>query len=69
MQRISPICGKIQGHLTGKEAGKLASEAGVGRLVLTHLPQYGDRAVLVTEAESTYSGPIELAYTKQQIEL
>lgn len=61
--------GKIQGHLTGKEAGKLASEAGVGRLVLTHLPQYGDRTVLLTEAESAYSGPVELAYTKQQIEL
>lgn len=61
--------GKIQGHLTGQEAGKLASLAGVKRLVLTHLPQYGERSVLVKEAKKEFTGPVELAYTKQQINL
>ncbi|XKH49720.1 MBL fold metallo-hydrolase [Chryseomicrobium palamuruense] len=59
--------GKIQGHLTGQQAGLLAAQSGVERLVLTHLPQYGDREILVTEAKKEFSGPVELAYTKQQI--
>lgn len=61
--------GKIQGHMTGEEAGKLAMQANVKRLVLTHLPQYGDRTVLVTEAQKRFAGPVELASTKQVITL
>lgn len=61
--------GKIQGHLTGEEAGKLAQQSDVKRLVLTHLPQYGERSILVSEAQKHYSGPVELAATKQVITL
>ncbi len=50
-------------HLTGTEAGRAAHDAGVGRLVLTHIPPWHDAQVALTEARSTYSGPVELAET------
>lgn len=56
-------------HLTGTEAGRAAHDAGVGRLVLTHIPPWHDREVALAEARSTYSGPIELAVTGATYEL
>ncbi|MFP5252892.1 MAG: MBL fold metallo-hydrolase [Actinomycetes bacterium] len=50
-------------HLTGADAGRAAHDAGVGRLVLTHVPPWHDREVALAEARSTYSGPVELAAT------
>jgi ribonuclease BN (tRNA processing enzyme) len=37
-------------HLTSLEAGRAAREAGAKRLVLTHLPQFGDLEVLRQQA-------------------
>ncbi|QAY62083.1 MBL fold metallo-hydrolase [Xylanimonas allomyrinae] len=48
-------------HLTGARAGRIAAEAGVGRLVLTHLPSWTDPRVVLAEASGTYDGPIEVA--------
>ena len=48
-------------HLTGKQAGVVAAEAGVGRLVLTHVPPWHDPQVMLHEAATTYDGPLELA--------
>ncbi len=53
--------GRISGHLTADEAGKLAVESGAGILVLTHLPHSGDHGELVFEAASVFKGPVELA--------
>jgi ribonuclease BN (tRNA processing enzyme) len=39
----------------------VARAAGVGRLVLTHVPPWHDPAVALDEAEATYDGPVELA--------
>ena len=39
-------------HLTSTQAGKLAQQAGVSRLLLTHLPQVGDLQQLKAEAQS-----------------
>lgn len=50
-------------HLTGTQAGRAAHDAGVGRLVLTHIPPWHDREIALAEARSTYAGPIELAST------
>ncbi len=50
-------------HLTGKDCGETATRAAVGRLVLTHIPPWHDRAVCLDEARSVYDGPIELAAT------
>jgi ribonuclease BN (tRNA processing enzyme) len=50
-------------HLTGKQAGAAAAEAGVGRLVLTHIPPWHDPEVCLAEARETYDGPLEVAVT------
>ncbi|WP_071396020.1 MBL fold metallo-hydrolase [Bacillus tuaregi] len=49
------------GHMTSTFAGKLAHEAKVKQLVLTHLPHYGRLEQLKEEAASIYQGPIQLA--------
>jgi len=56
-------------HLTGSEAGRAAESAGARRLVLTHLVPWGDPMRSVGEASSTYSGPIETAFTGAKFEL
>lgn len=48
-------------HLTGVEAGELATKAGAKRLVLTHVPPWHDAGAMLAEATSTYDGPAELA--------
>jgi ribonuclease BN (tRNA processing enzyme) len=50
-------------HLTGKQAGEAATTAGVGLLVLTHIPAWFDPHEIRTEASLTYDGPVELAAT------
>jgi ribonuclease BN (tRNA processing enzyme) len=50
-------------HMTGKQAGAAAAEAGVSRLVLTHVPPWHDPEVSRAEASEVYDGPIDLAAT------
>lgn len=48
-------------HLTGREAGEIATKAGVGRLLLTHLvPAWGSEAITHDEATSAFTGPVEV---------
>ena len=48
-------------HLTGRQAGQHATQAGVGRLVLTHLVSWNDRQQTEAEGRSTYKGQLDLA--------
>lgn len=48
-------------HLTGREAGEHASAAGVGQLLLTHIPPWGDQGRAAAEARSAFDGPVMLA--------
>lgn len=48
-------------HLTGAEAGRVATTAASRRLVLTHIPPWHDPAKVRAEAEQEYAGPVELA--------
>jgi ribonuclease BN (tRNA processing enzyme) len=50
-------------HLTGTEAATAAVEAGVGRLVLTHIPPWHDKQAAYDEAMAVFEGPVELAAT------
>jgi ribonuclease BN (tRNA processing enzyme) len=48
-------------HLTGVDAGRAAEKAAVGRLLLTHIPPWHDRAVALAEARTTFTGQVDLA--------
>ena len=48
-------------HMSGLEAGRVARRAGVGRLVLTHIPPWTDREAVRAEAASEFDGEILLA--------
>ena len=49
------------GHLTAPEIGRLARDAGVGQVVLTHLYPLPDDRVRVAEVAHHYPGPVVLA--------
>jgi ribonuclease BN (tRNA processing enzyme) len=53
--------GGIRGHSSSKEAGQMAAEAGVARLVLTHYSQDATTRDLVDGAKSVYKGQITVA--------
>ncbi|MET3963155.1 ribonuclease BN (tRNA processing enzyme) [Marmoricola sp. OAE513] len=56
-------------HLTGAEAGVMATQADARRLVLTHVPPWHDPAVMLAEATLTYDGPLELAVPGETYEI
>lgn len=47
-------------HLTGAEAGASATKAGVGRLLITHIPAWTDRAEVEADTKTTWDGPMQL---------
>ncbi|PFG19995.1 MBL fold metallo-hydrolase [Serinibacter salmoneus] len=49
-------------HLTGAEAGQVATRAGARRLVLTHLQPWTDAARVLAGARGAYSGPVEVTH-------
>jgi ribonuclease BN (tRNA processing enzyme) len=55
--------GRVPGHMTAGETGRIAAGAGARHLVLTHLPHFGNHRLLVEQAGREYKGPIELAET------
>ncbi|WP_088809130.1 MULTISPECIES: MBL fold metallo-hydrolase [Listeria] len=55
------MAGKSKVHMASVEAGKVAQEAGVKMLLLSHLPQKGNLEELKNEAESVFSGDTKLA--------
>lgn len=67
-------CGKDEGnppnmHLSGAEASRIAKEAGVKTLVLTHIPPYGDGEAAVASARKHFDGEILLAQKDMLLEM
>ncbi|MBV8931846.1 MAG: MBL fold metallo-hydrolase [Kutzneria sp.] len=48
-------------HLSGRQAGAAATDAGARQLVLTHVAPWTDRAAVLAEARMAFSGPVWLA--------
>ena len=56
-------------HLTGREAGEHAQRAGVGRLILTHIPPWYDPADALAAARSAFHGTVDLARSDASYEI
>ena len=56
-------------HLTASEAGTAARDAGVGRLVLTHLLPGADRDLAFENAARTFGRDVEIATTHMRIDI
>jgi ribonuclease BN (tRNA processing enzyme) len=53
--------GRIPGHMSSGEAGAIAHKACVGKLMITHLPHFGNHAELLAEAANAFGGETLLA--------
>jgi ribonuclease BN (tRNA processing enzyme) len=62
-------CNPVDLHMTGKQAGAAAADAGVSRLVLTHIPPWHDPDECRAEASEVFDGPLDLAVTGLRYEL
>ena len=58
-----------QGHSTAGDAGRAARAAGVGRLVLTHVPDDKLAEPMLAEARAAYGGRVDLATDLTVVEL
>ncbi|QGG40720.1 MBL fold metallo-hydrolase [Aeromicrobium yanjiei] len=56
-------------HLTGAEAGTYATRGKVGRLLVTHIPSWTDRAEVESDVKSTWDGAFELVAAGSTYEL
>lgn len=56
-------------HMSGRQAGEHAAAAGVGRLLLTHVPTWCDPAELLAEARERFAGPVEVVAADESYEL
>lgn len=58
---------KVEGHLTPSLAGKIAAEAGVKKLILTHFYPECDSVDIGRQCRKTYGGPLVLAHDLMSI--
>jgi len=59
----------VKGHLTPSMAGQIATQAGVGKLVLIHFYPECDRVDIEKQCRETYSGALVLAEDLMRIEV
>ncbi|MBP1694205.1 MAG: putative Beta-lactamase domain protein [Chloroflexi bacterium] len=60
--------GAEQGHSSAAQAGSIARQAEAGRLVLIHFDSGDNAQTLLDGAQSTFPGPVELAYDLMEFE-
>ena len=61
--------GSKAGHLNSTQAGVLAEKSKVKKLILTHLPHFGNTEDLVIQAKLNYSGEVTLASYLMEINI
>jgi ribonuclease BN (tRNA processing enzyme) len=47
--------------MTGAMAGEHAEKAGVGRLIVTHVPPWNSPQAAAGDASTAFAGPVEIA--------
>jgi len=56
-------------HLSGAEAGRIAKRAGVGVLLLTHIPPWTSREDVIAEAKAEFDGPVHAVVAGEVIDI
>ena len=56
-------------HLSGRQAGEHAEQAGVGRLLITHVPAWESVAAAVADAATAYRGDVDAVSSGQVYEI
>ena len=56
-------------HLSARDAAWIAQEAGVARLLLTHLVAWNDDEQVLREAQEVFAGPVMLAHAGMVVDL
>jgi ribonuclease BN (tRNA processing enzyme) len=56
-------------HLSAQQAGAMAADAGVSRLLLTHLAPGSDRAAFEREATESFGAPVDLVDVDRRYEV
>ncbi len=56
-------------HLSGTQAGRLAATAGVGRLLLTHIPPWTSRDDVLAEARAEFGGPVHAVSCGEEFDI
>ena len=56
-------------HMSGLEAGRTADRAGVGMLIITHVPPWEDARAIAAEAARAYRGEIRIATPDMQLDI
>jgi ribonuclease BN (tRNA processing enzyme) len=54
-------------HLTGLQAGEHAARAGVGRLIVTHVPPWNSPQIAAEQAATAFAGDIDIAVRGAEI--
>jgi ribonuclease BN (tRNA processing enzyme) len=56
-------------HLSGTEAGRAAAQAGVGELLLTHIPPWTSREDVISEAKAEFDGPVHAVVCNESFDV
>ncbi|MGV9826657.1 MULTISPECIES: cyclic nucleotide-degrading phosphodiesterase [unclassified Gordonia (in: high G+C Gram-positive bacteria)] len=56
-------------HMSGIEAGEMATKANAKSLAITHVAPWSDAQAILAEARSTFSGPVDLVHQGQVFDL
>jgi ribonuclease BN (tRNA processing enzyme) len=56
-------------HLSGAEAGRMAARAGVGELLLTHIPPWTSREDVISEAKAEFDGPVHAVVCNESFDV
>ena len=56
-------------HLSGTEAGQAAAKAGVGELLLTHIPPWTSREDVISEAKAEFDGPVHAVVSGETFDI
>ena len=55
--------------MSGTDAGRVATRAGVKQLLLTHIPPWTSREDVIAEAKAEFNGPVHAVVAGEEIDL